>query len=90
MRHYGYEDFYWHNNELYTSTDEYICKVELYKEEPKYKIRWPNDLSEDFYNLTRAKDNAVKIAMREHNAKSGQEKPAGRPLVSYSTEAVLG
>lgn len=88
MRHYGYEDFYWHNNELFSSAHEYICKVELDRVEHFYKIHWSNGLSEDFYNLTRAKDNAVKIAVKEYNAKSSQEELTGASLVSLNTEGV--
>lgn len=56
-----FRDFKWEDKKLFVGKDKTgfeIIQLEL------YKIKFPDgELSKDFYNLTRAKDNAVRKAM---------------------------
>ena len=74
------QDFKWKNKKLYLR-DKYtgvsVIKVKDQDNYPEmYQIKWEEPLygfSEDFYNLSRAKDNAVKYVQKQENKRSRTE-----------------
>jgi len=74
MKHYATDDFHWEKNELYEGTKKTGISVvfENYAQFSMYRIKFAEgDYSEDYYNISRAKDNALKYAMREKNITLG-------------------
>lgn len=66
-----YSDFTWKGTKLYLGSEDTGFSVEYdgdYGFDHFYRIRWPDGvLSQDVYNLTRTKDNAVNTAMSIEN-----------------------
>ncbi len=64
----------WKENKLYLK-DKLVAEiVPFIAQEGMYRIKWPDGTkSNDFYNLTRAKDNAVKIVIEDTNLKYARE-----------------
>lgn len=62
-----YEDFNWKDKKLYLGKTD--TKFSVFNgEEDIYWVKWPDgQISADFYNLTRAKDNCVKMALSTYN-----------------------
>lgn len=75
MKHYGQSDFDWKKNKLYLTGKKTGYSVIEEKGHPgMFRIRWPDGiLSEDFYNLTRAKDHASTIAAEDMRKTIGAE-----------------
>ncbi len=74
MNKYGSAHFNWKDNQLYQDNKKTGISVVLFEEAcfhpgtELYKIKFKEgDLSMDYYNISRAKDNAMKYAMREYN-----------------------
>ncbi len=86
MKMYGSDDFHWEKDELYEGTKKTGISVVLHhvgarpfiKSDGRYdfyKIQFSDnleDLSTDYYNISRAKDNAMKYAMQEKNKTLGR------------------
>jgi hypothetical protein len=77
MKHYSTNNFHWKKDELYEGTKKTGISVtpwliEGSLDNNQYKIKFAEgDYSEDFYNISRAKDNALKYAMRDYNKTIG-------------------
>lgn len=67
------------NKDLVWKEDKLMLKDQvmftLYKDGAgKYRLRWPNgDVTKDFYNQTRAKNNAKRIVLEEINGTTEEE-----------------
>lgn len=81
MRIYARSELRWRKNKLCLgSRTKALMEVQRYsafEEYPEcYQVKWPDGvLSEDFYNLSRAKDHAVRIALGKLNGGSDLEDP---------------
>lgn len=82
----NYDDFYWKHNRLYLKDkDQRIFLEESDNHEGMYYIvalDIGNAFTKDFFNLTRAKDNAVKFMQSKLNAEArseieGRKEPVG-------------
>lgn len=75
MTIYGQHNFSWKKNELYQGKEKTGISVILYCPiDNLYRIRFSDGrLSSDYYNLTRAKDNAKKYEMRRLNMSEEEE-----------------
>lgn len=87
MRVYSRRDFSWKDNKLYLDKT-YIGKV-FEGEDSVWWIQWADkQISADYYNLTRAKENLVKITMKELNIlddpQDDQETHLGSSVVSLN------
>lgn len=87
MKHYGQSDYEWKNNKLYLND-----KKTGYSIVPDgglgkmFKVRWPDGvLSEDYYNLTRAKDHASRLAAEDTRKEHGAE-GIGQPADAFKSE----
>ena len=67
------------NNDLYLGPPKNGKRIlsvvpdDVYAEEMMFRVRWPDGvLSEDFYNISRAKDNAKTIAIDMLNKHHGE------------------
>ena len=65
---HGRNEFKWVRNSLWFK-DEYLLAVVPHETlKDMFWIKWPDgDKSEDFYNISRAKDNAVTYGVRKAN-----------------------
>lgn len=64
MRIYSYKEFSWEKGMLYLGVDYTGISIRSDMDNPEmYWIMFPEGESQDFYNKTRAKDNAVQYAM---------------------------
>lgn len=62
----GQEDFKWDGYRLYLG-DEYVGRV--YEADILYRILWADGVkSDDYYNISRAKDNLIKHTIDNRNA----------------------
>jgi hypothetical protein len=92
MRIYARKELEWKKNRLMLGKEE-ICSVVPYKSKwsglntGMYKIKWPNgDLSKDYYNLSWAKENALRYS---HSRLNSQEMAReGPPSVSKQLRAI--
>ena len=81
----GVRDFNWKKDNLYLN-GKYVGKV-IPDIESMWKIEFKDkELSSDYYNKTRAKDNLIKFLMKEHNStiyqsQNDQETALGGPYV---------
>jgi hypothetical protein len=68
---YAQDDFLWKGNKLFLK-DELLGEVIEDKFiKMVFWVKWPNgDLSQDYYSLTRARDNLVKYSIRTLNIPS--------------------
>lgn len=80
MRIYGSKDLTWVKNSLWLQ-DNYILAVvpdETHKK--MFWIKWPDGTqSTDFYNISRAKDHAVSLTLKDLNLEA-QETGQGEAL----------
>lgn len=73
-RIYARSEFVWKDNKLYQGKD-LIGEVIKEQNNPLWRFQLTDEpISEDYYNLSRAKDHLVKQALRKLN--NGQELPA--------------
>lgn len=71
--HYASCHFTWEKDRLYL-VDKFLIEVVPFKEYPgMFKLRWADGtLSKDFYNLTWARDNCIKVMLNEFNGTKDQ------------------
>lgn len=63
-----YKDFIWKDDELYLHGEHMLSVVPDARFPSQWRIKWPNgDLSHDFYNYSRVKDNSIRITLSEKN-----------------------
>lgn len=76
MTHGSSKDFQWDGNTLLRFGKPSGFGLYEYGDD-LYKVRWPDDVaSEDYYNLTRAKQHAVLLARRWFETKSNSGESA--------------
>lgn len=65
--HYASSDFTWKKDKLYFN--DLMIEVVPHESFPNmFRLRWPDGiLSKDFYNYTRARDNALKVSLTKKN-----------------------
>lgn len=74
MRVYSYKEFSWKENDLFYQEELLYAVVSDEKYPSMFRIKWPDGiLSADFYNLTRARDNAISLAMVQFNGIGGTD-----------------
>lgn len=85
-RHHGSEEFSWKNNELYRK-DTLVARIEKDGEQKKmWWIEFPaGTFSADYYNKSRAKDNAIALLLTELNA---EETCGEAPLVRLNKKRI--
>lgn len=65
MKHYAPSDFQWKDLDLYLGIKETGFSVEKTKTELMFRVKWPDGvLSEDYYNLPRAREHTRTLASR--------------------------
>lgn len=68
MNYYGSRRLSWSKNKLYLGKQVLFEVVPDSTHKGMFRIKWPDGvLSEDLYNLSHAKDNSVKLALKQLN-----------------------
>jgi len=87
---YSYNEANWENDQLFIRNKKTgVSLIPHEKHKKMYRIKWSDGTFGDFYNKTRAKDNATKATLNVLNADprpnlKGRTQPQRSPLVSLN------